>query len=102
MTIKQKLAITMISTIFSLTMIMTPAAYAAIEKVETYAEDICIKTYNGDWDGKDCDIQEVEDEQNYYDDIASLEDSICEDEEVKDISEEDWIDLRKNLNVFEK
>jgi hypothetical protein len=101
MIIKQKLAITMII-LFSLAMIMTPTVYAAIEKVETYAEDICLNTYKGDWDGKDCDIQEVEGEQKYYDDIASLEDSICEDEEVKDVSEEDWIDLCKNLNVFEK
>jgi hypothetical protein len=101
MIIKQKLAITMII-LFSLAMIMTPTVYAAIEKVETYAEDICLNTYKGDWDGKDCDIQEVEDEQKYYDDIASLEDLICEDEEVKNVSEEDWIDLCKNLNVFEK
>jgi hypothetical protein len=101
MIIKQKLAITMII-LFSLAMIRTPTVYAAIEKVETYAEDICLNTYKGDWDGKDCDIQEVEDEQKYYDDIASLEDLICEDEEVKNVSEEDWIDLCKNLNVFEK
>ena len=87
--------------LFSLAMIMTPV-YAAIEKVEKYAEDICIKTYKGDWDGKDCDIQEAEDEQKYYDDIASLEDSICEDEEVKDVSHEDWIDLCENHDVFEK
>ena len=100
MNIKQKLAITMII-LFSLAMIMTPTVYAAIEKVEKYAEDICIQTYKGDWDGKDCDIQEVEDEQKYYDDIASLEDSICE-KVVKDVSPEDWIDLCKNLNVFEK
>ena len=88
MIIKQKLAITMI-VLFSLAIIMTPVAYAAIEKVETYAEDISINTDNSDWAGKDCDIQEVEDEQNYYDDIASLEDSICEDEEVKDVSDDD-------------
>lgn len=88
--------------LFSVLMLIIPTVYAAIEKVEKYAEDICINTYKGDWDGKDCDIQEVEDEQNYYDDIASLEDSICEDEEVKDVSKEDWIDLCKNLNVFEK
>ena len=100
MIIKQKLAITMIA-LFSLIMIMTPTVYAAIEKVEKYAEDICIQTYKGDWDGKDCDIQEVEDEQKYYDDIASLEGSICE-KVVKDVSPEDWIDLCKNLNVFEK
>ncbi|HSF50591.1 MAG TPA: hypothetical protein VLA74_07515 [Nitrososphaeraceae archaeon] len=43
MIIKQKLAITMII-LFSLAMIMTPTVYAAIEKVETYAEDICINT----------------------------------------------------------
>ena len=101
MNIKQKLAITII-VFFSFTMIMTPTVYAAIEKVEKYAEDICINTYKGDWDGKDCDIQEVEDEQKYYDDIASLEDSICEDKEVNDVSKEDWIDLCKNFNVFEK
>jgi hypothetical protein len=101
MIIKQKLAITMII-LFSLAMIMTPTVYAAIEKVETYAEDICLNTYKGDWDGKDCDIQEAEDEQKYYDDIASLEDSICENDLVKDISPEDWIDLCKNLDVFEK
>ena len=100
MIIKQKLAITMIA-IFSLAMIMTPTVYAAIEKVDKYAEDICIQTYKGDWDGKDCDIQEAEDEQKYYDDIASLEDSICE-KVVKDVSPEDWIDLCKNLNAFEK
>jgi hypothetical protein len=101
MVIKQKLTITM-TILFSVLMLIIPTVYAAIEKVEKYAEDICINTYKGDWDGKDCDIQEVEDEQNYYDDIASLEDSICEDEEVKDVSKEDWIDLCKNLNVFEK
>ena len=88
--------------LFSLAMIMTPTVYAAIEKVEKYAEDICIQTYKGDWDGKDCDIQEVEDEQKYYDDIASLENSICKNDLVKDVSPEDWIDLCKNLNVFEK
>ena len=100
MVIKQKLAITMII-LFSVSLLMTPTVYAAIEKVETYAENICIQTYKGDWDGKDCDIQEVEDEQKYYDDIASLEDSICE-EVIKDVSPEDFIDLCKNLNVFEK
>ena len=100
MIIKQKLAITMI-VLFSLAMIMTPTVYAAIEKVEKYAEGICIQTYKGDWDGKDCDIQEAKDEQKYYDDIASLEDSICK-EVIKDVSPEDWINLCKNLNVFEK
>ena len=87
--------------LFSLAMIITPTVYATIEKVKKYAEDICIQTYKGDWDGKDCDIQEAEDEQKYYNDIASLEDSICE-EVVKDVSPEDLIDLCKNLNVFEK
>ena len=100
MVIKQKLAITIII-LFSVSQLMTPTIYAAIEKVENYAADICIQTYKGDWDGKDCDIQEAEDEQKYYDDIASLEDSICE-EVVKDVSPEDLIDLCKNLNVFEK
>ncbi|HYJ00677.1 MAG TPA: hypothetical protein VEW92_00550 [Nitrososphaeraceae archaeon] len=100
MVIKQKLAITMI-VLFSVSQLMTPTIYAAIEKVENYAADICIQTYKGDWDGKDCDIQEAEDEQKYYDDIASLEDSICK-EVVKDVSPEDLIDLCKNLNVFEK
>ena len=101
MIIKQKLSITMII-LFSVLLLMTPTVYAAIEKVEKYAENICIQTYKGDWDGKDCDIQEAEDEQKYYDDIASLEDSICEDDVVKDVSPEDWIDLCKNLDVFEK
>jgi len=100
MIIEQKLAITMII-LFSVLLLMTPTVYAAIEKVEKYAENICIQTFKGDWDGKDCDIQEVEDEQKYYDDIASLEDSICK-EVIKDISPEDLIDLCKNLNVFEK
>ena len=100
MVIKRKLAITMII-LFCVSLLMTPTVYAAIEKVETYAENICIQTYQGDWDGKDCDIQEAKDEQKYYDDIATLEDSICE-EVVKDISPEDFIDLCKNLNVFEK
>ncbi len=100
MVIKQKLAITMII-LFSVSLLMTPTVYAAIEKVENYAADICIQTYKGDWDGKDCDIQEAEDEQKYYDDIASLEDSICK-EIVKDVSSEDLIDLCKNLNIFEK
>src|SRR4026207_985422 len=100
MVIKQKLVITMI-VLFSVSQLMTPTIYAAIEKVENYAADICIQTYKGDWDGKDCDIQEAEDEQKYYDDIASLEDSICK-KVVKDVSPEDLIDLCKNLNVFEK
>ena len=100
MIIEQKLAITMII-LFSVLLLMTPTVYAAIEKVEKYAENICIQTFKGDWDGKDCDIHEVEDEQKYYDDIASLEDSICKDV-VKDVSPEDLIDLCKNLNVFEK
>ena len=100
MVIKQKLAITMI-VLFSVSQLMTPTIYAAIEKVENYAADICIQTYKGDWDGKDCDIQEAEDEQKYYDDIASLEDSICK-KVVRDVSPEDLIDLCKNLNVFEK
>lgn len=34
------------------------------------------------------------------DDVASLEDSICEDDEVKDIDHEDWIELCKNNNIF--
>ena len=100
MVIKQKLAITML-VLFSVAQLMTPTIYAAIEKVENYAADICIQTYKGDWDGKDCDIQEAEDEQKYYDDIASLEDSICK-KVVKDVSPEDLIDLCENLNVFEK
>jgi hypothetical protein len=100
MVIKQKLAITMII-LFSVSQLITPTIYAAIEKVEKFAADICIQTYKGDWDGKDCDIQEAEDEQRYYDDIASLEDSICK-EIVKDVSSEDLIDLCKNLNIFEK
>ena len=100
MVIKQKLAIAIII-LFSVPQLMTPTIYAAIEKVEKYAADICIQTYKGDWDGKDCDIQEAKDEQRYYDDIASLEDSICK-ELVKDVSPEDLMDLCKNLNVFEK
>jgi hypothetical protein len=100
MIIKQKLPIIMIK-LFSVSLLMTPTVYAAIEKVEKYAENICIQTYKGDWDGKDCDIQEAEDEQKYYDNIASLEDLICE-EVVKDVSPEDFVDLCKNLNVFEK
>jgi hypothetical protein len=100
MIIKQKLPIIMII-LFSVSLLMIPTVYAAIEKVEKYAEDICIQTYKGDWDGKDCDIQEAEDEQKYYDNIASLEDLICE-EVVKDVSPEDFVDLCKNLNVFEK
>ena len=100
MVIKQKLAISMII-LFYVSQITTPTIYAAIEKVEKYAADICIQTYKGDWDGKDCDIQEAGDEQRYYDDIASLEDSICK-KVVKDVSPEDLIDLCKNLNVFEK
>jgi 3-dehydroquinate dehydratase len=100
MIIEQRLATTMII-LFSVLLLMAPTVYAAIEKVEKYAENICIQTFKGDWDGKDCDIQEAEDEQKYYDDIASLEDSICK-EVVKDVSPEDLIDLCKNLNVFEK
>ncbi len=100
MFIKQKLAITTII-LFSISLFITPTVYAAIEKVEKYAENICIQNYEGDWDGKDCDIQEVADEQKYYEDIASLEDSICK-EVIKDVSPEDWINLCKNLNVFEK
>jgi len=99
MFIKQKLVITMIA-LFSLAMIMIPTVSAAVEKVEKYTENICIQTYKGDWDGKDCDIQESDDEQKYYDDIASLEDSIGKNDLVKDVSPEDWIDLCKNLNVF--
>ena len=49
--------------LFSVSLLMTPTAYAAIEKVENYAKEICINTYRGDWDGKDCDIQESKDEQ---------------------------------------
>ena len=102
MIIKQKLAITMII-LFSLAIIIipTPTVYATIEKVKKYAEDICIQTFKGDWDGKDCDIQEAKDEQKYYADIASLEDSICK-KVVKDVSPEEWTDLCKNLNIFEK
>jgi hypothetical protein len=100
MIIEQKLSITM-TILFYVLLLMTPKVYPAIEKVEEYAKDICIHSYQGDWDGKDCDIQEAEDEQKYYDDIESLEDSICE-EAVKDVSPEDLIDLCKNLNVFEK
>lgn len=88
--------------LFSIGMIMTPSIYPAIEKVQKYAEDICIHTYEGDWDGKDCDIQEAVDEQKYYDQIASLEDTICQDTELKDISHEDWVDLCENFDVFEK
>ena len=101
MFIKQKLAIIMIA-ILSIAMTITTTIYAAIEKVDKFAEGICIETYNGDWDGKDCDIQEAEDELKYYDAIANLEDSICKEDTVKDVSPAEWIDLCKNLNVFEK
>lgn len=100
MVIKQKFSITM-TILFSISMVMSPTVYGAIEKVEKYAEDICIQTYKGDWDGNDCDIQEAEDEQKYYDEIANLEDLICQ-EVDKDIPREDWIDLCENLNIFAK
>ena len=49
--------------LFSVSLLMTPTVYAAIEKVENYAKEICLNAYRGDWDGKDCDIQESKDEQ---------------------------------------
>ena len=69
-------------------------------KVEKFAADICIQFIKVIGMAK-IHIQEAEDEQRYYDDIASLEDSICK-KVVKDVSPEDLIDLCKNLNVFEK
>jgi hypothetical protein len=41
-----------------------------------------------------------EQEQEFLDDVASLEDSICDDDEPKDIDYEDWIDLCENINIF--
>ena len=100
MIIIQQLTVTMII-LFSISLLMTQTVYAAIEKVEKYAENICIQNYEGDWDGKDCDIQEAADEQKYYEDITRLEDSICK-EVVIDISPEDSTELFKNLDVFER
>ena len=34
------------------------------------------------------------------DDVASLEDSIGDDDEPKNIDYEEWIDLCENINVF--
>ena len=62
MIIEQRLLATTMIILFSVLLLMAPTVYAAIEKVEKYAENICIQTFKGDWDGKDCDIQEVEDE----------------------------------------
>jgi len=62
MNIGQKLAISILI-LFSVSLLMIPTVYAAIEKVENYAKEICINAYRGDWDGKDCDIQESKDEQ---------------------------------------
>jgi hypothetical protein len=75
------------------------SVFAVIEKIEEYAESIC-SDYQGEWQDGSCKIQNEGQEQGFLDDVASLEDSICEDEEAKEISNEDWIDLCKNINIF--
>lgn len=99
MTIKSKIAILMIILFFPIAMISISSVYAAIEKVEEYAESRCLD-YNGEWEDGRCEIEDEEQEQEFLDDVASLEDSICEDDELKDIDREDWIDLCENINVF--
>ena len=59
--------------LLSVSLLITPAVYAAIEKVETYAEVICIQTYKGDWDAKIATFRKQEMNKKYYNDIASLE-----------------------------
>ena len=44
--------------------------------------------------------EDNEQEQEFMDDVASLKDSICKDDEVNDIDRENWIDLCKNINIF--
>lgn len=80
-------------------MISVPSVYAAIEKVEEYAWSICSE-YGGEWEDGSCEIENEEQEQEFLDGVASLEDSICEDDEAIDIDREDWIDLCENINIF--
>lgn len=35
------------------------------------------------------------------DDVEILEDSICDDDEPKDVDYEDWIDLCENINILQ-
>ena len=96
---KPKIAILIFVLFFSTAMISVPSVYTAIEEVEEYAESRCSE-YDGEWEDGRCEIEDKEQEQEFMDDVASLEDSICEDDEVKDIDHEDWIDLCKNINIF--
>ena len=99
MVTKPKIAILIIVLFFPTAMISIPSICAAIEKVEEYAESICSK-YEGEWEDSSCKIENEEQEQEFMDDVASLEDSICDDDEVKDIDREDWIELCENINIF--
>lgn len=66
-----------------------PGSFAAIEEIENYAEQLCERYYSGDWDGEDCDIENAEDERQFNNDVAAMEDDICEDDEIYVQDEED-------------
>lgn len=97
---RPNIAILIIVFFFSTAMTSVPSVYAAIEEVEEYAESRC-SDYDGEWEDGRCEIEDKEQEQEFIDDVASLEDLICEDDEPKDIDRKDWIDLCENLNIFE-
>lgn len=86
--IKLSMVIMTISIIISTTAIKEPSIYAAIEEVEESAESICAN-YQGEWEDGSCEIGNEEQKQEFMDDVASLEDSICNDNEPKDIDYED-------------
>lgn len=96
---RPNIAILIIVFFFSTAMTSVPSVYAAIEEVEEYAESRC-SDYEGEWEDGRCEIEDKKQEQEFLDDVASLEDSICENEGVKDVDYEDWIDLCENINVF--
>ena len=53
-----------------------------------------------DWNNGSCKIDYKVQEQDYLDDVASLDGAICEDD-YEDISNEDYIELCEETNIFE-
>jgi hypothetical protein len=82
--IGQKLDIIIIL-LLSTAIIFVPSVYAPINEVKEYAEKICNEIYEGDWNGDDCEIESESEKWNFLDDVASLEDSICEDDDYSGV-----------------
>jgi len=78
MIIGQKLATIIILLLFTVMIFVPSSVYAPIDEVKEYAEKICNEIYEGNWNGDDCEIESESEKWNFLDDVASLEDSICE------------------------